>query len=353
MSQNILITGAAGYIGGSLLAELVSRQDSPIKTLNFSAAVRSEEQAKSLSKLGVNVVQVDLRDEAAVSEVILRNEIDIVVQTASSRDPTLVTHIIKALGRRHEVSGKETYFIHSSVTTVFAEGGGWPFGEVRDTDPLYVKEKEIDGGHPVRDTNIIVTEEAKAYGVTSFILAVPTTYGRGTGEWRKLSVNIPAYVRTSIAHKVVYKFDVDGHPPAVHISDLVAFYALLIEKILQKEQIPSGEDGYYFVMAHRAPWWAIMQRVAEALYARGLVAEPKTQTWPSYDVAADTLGFPRLFMKAIGTSSGELVAVNAYRLGWQPKWDEERFLDSIDDEVQAVLELDNIKPSLFDPVSTS
>ncbi|KAI4863797.1 NAD(P)-binding protein [Hypoxylon rubiginosum] len=353
MSQNILITGAAGYIGGSVLAELASRRNGLIKTLNISAAVRSEEQAQSLSKLGVNVVRVDLRDEAAISEVILHNEIDIVVHTASSRDPSLITHIIKALGRRREVSGKETYFIHSSVATVFSEDGGWPFGEVRDTDPIFAKEKEIEGGHPVRETNILVTEEAKARGVTSFIIAVPVVYGRGTGEWRKVSANIPAYIRTSIAHKVVYKFDVDGHPPAVHISDLVAFYALLIEKILQKENIPKGEDGYYFVIAHRAPWWAIMQRLAEALYARGLVDEPKTQIWPSYDVAAESLGFPRVYMKAIGTSSGQLVAVNAYRLGWQPKWDEERFLDSMDDEVQSVLELDTVKPSLFDPVSTS
>ncbi|KAI1775819.1 hypothetical protein F4818DRAFT_441097 [Hypoxylon cercidicola] len=47
-------------------------------------------------------------------------------------------------------------------------------------------------------------------------------------------------------------------------------------------------------MAHRAPWWAIMQRLAEALYARGLVDEPQTQVWLSYKVAAGTLGFPRV-----------------------------------------------------------
>lgn len=74
MSQNILITGAAGFIGGSLLAELVSRQNGPIKTLNISAIVRSEEQAQALAKLDVNVIQADLKDEKSMSEVILRNE---------------------------------------------------------------------------------------------------------------------------------------------------------------------------------------------------------------------------------------------------------------------------------------
>jgi hypothetical protein len=34
--------------------------------------------------------------------------------------------------------------------------------------------------------------------------------GRGTGECRKLSVAIPAYIRTAIKQKIVYKFDKDA-----------------------------------------------------------------------------------------------------------------------------------------------
>ncbi|KAI0149688.1 NAD(P)-binding protein [Hypoxylon sp. NC0597] len=348
MGRNILITGAAGYIGGSLLAEFLSRTSDPIKSANISAAVRTEEQVRSLSKLGVNIIQVDLSDETAVNEAVLRNEIDIIVHTASSMNSRLASNLIKALGQRRKASGEETFFVHSSITTVFAEEGGWPYGEVRDTDPIFEKEKEIGGPHPVRETNILVTEQAKAHGVTSSIVAVPGVYGRGSGEWRRLSVSIPAFVRTSIAHKIVYKFDKDGSPPAVHISDLTAFYALLVEKILNNEPVPSGEKGYYFAFAHREPWWEVMQRLADALYARGLVAEPKVQVWPSYEMAAEVLGFPRQHIRAIGTSSGQLIPVNAYRLGWQPKWDQEKFLESMDDEVQAVLELDTVKPTLFD-----
>ena len=45
-----------------------------------------------------------------------------------------------------------------------------------------------------------------------------------------------------------------------------------------------------------------MQRLAEALYARGLVAEPKAQIWPSDEMAAEYLGFPALFVRIMGTS---------------------------------------------------
>ena len=42
-----------------------------------------------------------------------------------------------------------------------------------------------------------------------------------------------------------------------------------------------------------------------------------------------------------------MVAVNAYKLGWEPKWDEKRSLECMDDEVVAVLELDTVKTSVF------
>lgn len=81
-----------------------------------------------------------------------------------------------------------------------------------------------------------------------------------------------------------------------------ALYVLLIEKVLQGEQVPSGEEGYYFAMAHRAPWWKIMSAIAKSLHSRGLVSNPEPQIWPSYDTAADSLGYPRAYIRGMGTS---------------------------------------------------
>lgn len=75
-----------------------------------------------------------------------------------------------------------------------------------------------------------------------------------------------------------------------------------MEKILQKEPIPSGEKGYYFAMSHATSWWTIMRRLAEVMHARGLVDEPQVKTWPNYDTAADALGFPRQHIRAMGTA---------------------------------------------------
>jgi hypothetical protein len=77
-----------------------------------------------------------------------------------------------------------------------------------------------------------------------------------------------------------------------HISDLTAYYLRLIEKILEGADLPSGKQGYYFPIAHRFSWWDVLDRIAKALEARGLVKDSEVREWPSYDVAAEGLSLP-------------------------------------------------------------
>lgn len=76
--------------------------------------MRSDDQIKALSKLGVNVIQLDLSNEAAVIDAVLDNNIDIVVHTASSIVGTLASNLIKALDERRKESGVDVSFIHVS-----------------------------------------------------------------------------------------------------------------------------------------------------------------------------------------------------------------------------------------------
>ncbi|CAG7562415.1 unnamed protein product [Fusarium equiseti] len=346
MPQNILITGAAGYIGGSIIADILSRKDETIKAASLFAAVRSQDQVDKIAKIGVQTIQLDLSDKLAVEEAVTKNEIDLVVHTASGMQPAMTSNLLSALGGPRQANGSKT---KSSIATMFTKEGGWPYGEIKDSDPILAKEREIGFGNPVRAVNSVLVEEGKAQGVETFNIAVPMTYGRGTGECRKLSVNNPAMIRTSIKLKTVHKFGKDGHFGTVHISDLTDIYVRLINKILKDEPIAVGHDRYFFAIAHKAHWWNMMDKIAEGLYSRGLVSDPEVKVWSDYETAADSLGFPRAYIGAMTTHGGQLIPTNVYDLGWKPKWDsEEKFLNLIDDEIKDVQELDTVKMSLFD-----
>ena len=88
----------------------------------------------------------------------------------------------------------------------------------------------------------------------------------------------------------------------VHISDFTALYGRIIEKILQKEALPSGTEGYYFALAHESFQWEVLDHLAVALNARGLVTDSKTQLWPSDEAAAEAFGVPVQFVKPIWNS---------------------------------------------------
>lgn len=70
---NILVTGAAGYIGGSVVADFLASKNEQLVKARIHAAVRTQEQADAWSKLGANVLRLDLSDADAVTAAILSN----------------------------------------------------------------------------------------------------------------------------------------------------------------------------------------------------------------------------------------------------------------------------------------
>ncbi|KAF2794396.1 NAD(P)-binding protein [Melanomma pulvis-pyrius CBS 109.77] len=351
MSPKVLITGAAGYIGGSILADFLSHCDTLFKKENISAAVRSEKQAEAISKLGINVFQLDLSDESAVVESLLRHDISIVIQCTTCINPAPALNLITALGKRREANGGETYFVHTSGLSAFFASCGWPHGEIKDTDSVFDLEKEAADSFPVRQTDVAIIEHAQSREVTSFLVFPTLVYGRGKGEWNKLSVQLPAYVRASISDKVVHKFADNTRVSAIHISDLTAFYRQLVKKILRKETLPSGKEGYYFALAHDFNWLEALDQMAVSLKSRGLLDSSKTQIWPSDEVAGASLKFPAQYVQALWNSGAKAIAENKHKLGWVPAWDEKKFLESMDEEIQDVLEFGERKSSFNDSVA--
>ncbi|PMD21477.1 NAD(P)-binding protein [Hyaloscypha hepaticicola] len=350
MSSNILITGAAGYVGGSIIADFLSSSSPVLKRSRITAAVRSDEQAKLLSESGINVLQLDLTDEKAVVESLVKHNINIVVHTASSLDLTLALNLLAGLAEQQKASESNAYFIHTSGLSAFCPETGWPQGVMKDSGPIFETEKQLADSFSLRKTDVTITETAKELGITSFIVVPSTVYGKGKGQWNQLSVIFPIAVQASIKQKSVSKFPVDGNIAGVHISDLTELYGLIVKKILQGsgDSIPNGTHGHYFAIAHEMAWWETLGRLAAAMEARGLVASSETQVWTSNKAAAEATGVPEIFVEIFFNSSANIIVDNAFKLGWKPTWDKARFFENIDDEVVSVLELGKARSSLID-----
>ncbi|KAJ5166464.1 uncharacterized protein N7482_005245, partial [Penicillium canariense] len=349
MNANIFVTGSGGYIGGSIVADFARHKGGLLETATIHAAVRTEEQARSLSTstLDVTVVQIDLSNPYALAGYMVRNDISIVIHTATSIDAEVTESLITAMRKRRETNGKAACFIHTSGLWSFDENSGWPFGKVKDDDPVYFLEKQCTESHVTWQIDVSVAEQVPAAGLTGMIVMPPTVHGRGSGTWNKLSLQIPALIKAAIQHKQVYKFAKDREVAMIHISDLTAFYALLTEAILQQKDLPTGRDGYYFIVSHTVRWWDILEHLAAAMHARGLVTEPTVKVWPNDEFMEEALGVPANMAHTVWDFSPQVGCVNKDKVGWKPVWNRERFLKSIDQEIDDFLELGMPKSSLL------
>ncbi|KAL5335038.1 hypothetical protein BJX70DRAFT_376086 [Aspergillus crustosus] len=295
--------------------------------------------------------------------------VNIVINTASAMNPTPALYLINALGKQKEASGRKTYFIQTSGISAFYESTGWPAGQFKDTDAIFETEKRLAELFAVRkvwlcfkclwiigmgllieeQTNVTIIEHATNQGVSSFVVVVPTlVYGQGTGEWNKVSVILPVHVQASLRNKAVYKFPENTNVSAVHISDLTALYGQIVANIDQGHALPAGKEGYYFAVAHDVFLEDVLDRLALALKARGLLADAKLRIYPNDQVAAEVLGVPEQFVQMLWNSGDNIVAELPHRIGWQPTWSKDRFLENINDEIDTALEVGKAKSGLID-----
>ena len=77
----------------------------------------------------------------------------------------------------------------------------------------------------------------------------------------------------------------------VHISDVAAFYRLLLERHLSGAAIDVGKKGYYFLEAGETTWLEISKQIAEVGHVQG--------HWPSKEPKSIT---PQQMQEALGVS---------------------------------------------------
>lgn len=153
-----------------------------------------------------------------------------------------------------------------------------------------------------RTTDIAVVETGLKVSVPTTILMSPTIYGLGSGFFNRLSIQIPTLIRAAIAqgHAAVIGTGA-GRWDAVHISDLVLLYEIVLAKILGDDStVPQGEMGILFSEALEFTWRELAEDVAKAGEKLGALKSDKVQEisleqgarlWSGGDLQLAELGF--------------------------------------------------------------
>jgi nucleoside-diphosphate-sugar epimerase len=239
--MNIFITGASGFIGGSLATRLVA------KGHTVRGLVRGHDKADRLRALGIQPVLGSLDDAALVQAEAARS--DGVINAASSDHRSAVQAILAGL----KGSGKP--FLHTSGSSVIGDDvqGNILSERVFDEDtPLYV-----EPGKQARHAIDRMILDAAQDGVRSVVLCNTMIYGTGSGLHAH-SVQLPPLVeqaQDSGIVKVVGKGV--NRWSNVHIEDVVDLYMLALKNA------PAG--SFYFVENGEASFAELGAAIAQRL----------------------------------------------------------------------------------------
>lgn len=284
--MNVFVTGAAGFIGGSIATGLVKAGHT------VTGLVRSAEQAAEMTALGITPVIGTLDDDAVLTEQ--AQKADAVINAASSDHRVAVETLLAAL------QGSNKPFLHTSGSSIVGDASGG-----KSSDVIYVEdnlpEPTVDKAARVAIDNLILA--AAQDGVNSAVICNTLIYGHSLGVKRD-SVQLPRLLKQARKSGVVRHVGSGQNIWSnVHIDDVVALYLLALTK-----NVPGT---FYFVESGEASFIDMTTAIAEALNPG------KPQDWPLADAEAEW-GYE---MANYGLGSNSRVRGKHARelLGWVPK----------------------------------
>ena len=345
-TTKVLVSGATGYVGGSVLSHLLSSTKQATRRVEISVVIRNDKRAEYFTSLGLKVYPIkDLDDSEALKAAASEN--DVVIHTASGYHTLSATALIEGLGlRKKRNPDAEVYFIQTSGTSNLADRPiTRTFTESRDfsdEDPdiyEYLKRREAIEQYGQRTTDLAVVETGKKENVPTTIIMSPTIYGLGSGKFHRLTIQYPLQMRAALSEgKASFVGDGQGKWDFVHVLDLAELYeVVLLDWIEGRRLAPVGEKGIIFSATGSFTWKEVAERIAQVGGQLGVLedTEPKSTSlehaakiWVGGDEQLCELGF---------ASTASTKAVIGPKLGWAPTRTREDWENSIREEFEEVL----------------
>ncbi|MGF6548687.1 NAD-dependent epimerase/dehydratase family protein [Paraburkholderia youngii] len=285
--MKIFVTGASGFIGGSIAAHL-ARAGHQVRGL-----IRKPEHSAELQRLGIEPVIGTLDDRALL--IAEAQAADAVINAASSDHEGAVRALIDGL------AGSGKVFLHTSGSSIVGDASGGEAGEARIYHEDALPTPSADKAARVAIDQLVL--DAAQRNVRSAVLCNTLIYGHGAVAG-SASVQLPRLVRQAQKSGVVRHVGSGGNIWSnVYIDDVAELYRLALDKT------PAGT--FYFVESGEASFSDMSAAIARAMK----LGAP--QNWPLED-AKQEWGYE---MASYGLGSNSRVRGERARrlLGWQPR----------------------------------
>ena len=345
----ILLTGATGYIGGSVLSALLSSNHESIKSSSITCLVRGQDKADALIATYKGRVTAtlfrDLDDTDRVIEVASQH--DIVLNTLQAFHPSSSAALVKGLAERKKRSGKDVYLIHTSGTSNLADQ---PITKKYTEDrifsdsagDIYDYEKRRSDVQPYdqRITELGVIDAGLESGVKTVVIMSPTIFGIGTGSFNRLSIQVPTLLRFTISSgQAIVIGDGQGYWDHVHIADLARLYENVLAKMLAGgEDLPFGKEGIIFSESGQHTWNELAQGVADAAFEFGKIKTREVRH-VSVKEGAEALTEGDELLAELGFASNSRTRADRARSwGWKPSKGAEDWKKHFAEEMKVILE---------------
>ena len=285
--MKIFITGASGFIGGSIAAHLV-RAGHHVRGL-----IRKPEHSAELQRLGIEPVLGTLDERALL--IAEAQAADAVINAASSDHEGAVQALIEGLAG----SGKP--FLHTSGSSIVGDASGGEAGQARIYHEDALPEPTADKAARVAIDQLVLDSAQR--DIRAAVLCNTLIYGHGAVAG-SASVQLPRLVRQAQKSGVVRHVGSGGNIWSnVHIDDVAELYRLALQKT------PAGT--FYFVESGEASFRDMSAAIARVMKL-GVA-----QDWPLAE-AQKEWGYE---MASYGLGSNSRVRGERARklLGWQPR----------------------------------
>jgi len=285
--MKIFLTGASGYIGGSLASALLS------KGHEVRALTRSKKSAHEMEALGMVPVLGDLDNLELLKSEAFRA--DAVINTANA------DHLDAVLALLDGLTGTHQKIIHTSGSSIVgddARGNQLSPAIFTEDTPLIV-----DARKQARRNIDLKVLEAASTGIQSCVIIPSLIYGYGLGL-QKNSIQVPFLVRNAIENNSVQIVGQGLNAWSnIHIEDLVNLYLLALENA------PAG--SFYFAENGEATFFEIAQSISTRLSISTIEHLPAA-------TAADRWGMARALF-SLGSNSRVRAVRARSELNWKPK----------------------------------